>query len=85
MLEGHGVDQVLLRLLLVLLLRVVNLGRSTCGRGVSQLGLTATSEPLYRGTSLIRNTAPVGPYSSICPGPHGGPGGEGCFLRARYP
>ena len=30
----------------------------------------------YRGTSLIRNSPPVGTYSSICLGPYGGPGGR---------
>jgi len=39
----------------------------------------------YRGTSLIRNSPPLGTYSSICLGPYGGPGGGGGFLCARYP
>ena len=34
----------------------------------------------YRGTSLIRNTPLLGPYSSICLGPYGGPRGGGGFL-----
>ena len=34
----------------------------------------------YRGTSLIRNRPPLGPYSSICLGPYGGPRGGGGFL-----
>ena len=29
----------------------------------------------YRETSLIRNSLPLGTYSSICLGPYGGPGG----------
>jgi len=45
----------------------------------------AESSPDYRGTSLIRNSAPLGPYSSICLGLYGVPSGGGCFLRARYP
>jgi hypothetical protein len=32
----------------------------------------------YRGTSLIRNTPPVGPCSALCLGTYGGPVG-GCF------
>ena len=40
---------------------------------------------VYRVASLIRNSAPLGPFSGICLGPYGGPGGEGCFLCARYP
>ena len=35
----------------------------------------------YRGTSLIRNTPPVGP----CLGSYGGPMGGGGFLQVRYP
>ena len=34
----------------------------------------------YRGTTLIRNSLPLGTYSSICLGPYGGPRGGGCFL-----
>ena len=34
----------------------------------------------YRGTSLITNRRPLGPYSSICLGPYGGPRGGGGFL-----
>ena len=34
----------------------------------------------YKGTSLIRNRLPLGPYSSICLGSYGGPGGGGRFL-----
>ena len=34
----------------------------------------------YRGTSLTRTSLPVGPYSSICLGPYGGPRGGCCFL-----
>ena len=34
----------------------------------------------YRDTSLIRNSALLGPYSSVCLGPYGVPGGEGGFL-----
>ena len=33
-----------------------------------------------RGTSLIRNRPPLGPYSSICTGPYGVPRGWRCFL-----
>jgi hypothetical protein len=36
--------------------------------------------PLYRGTSLIRNTPPMRPYSSISPEPYGGRRGRGCCL-----
>ena len=39
----------------------------------------------YKGISLIRNSPPLGTYSSICLGPYGGPGGGGGFLCARYP
>jgi len=39
-----------------------------------------TTEDRYRGTSLIRNSPPPGPYSSICLGPYGVPSGGGGFL-----
>ena len=34
----------------------------------------------YRGTSLIRNSAPLDPTVGLCLGPYGGLGAEGCFL-----
>ena len=34
----------------------------------------------YRGTLPIRNSLPLGTYSSICIGPYGGPRGGGGFL-----
>ena len=37
----------------------------------------ASGGRLYRGTSLIRNRAPLGPYGSIWLGPYGGPEGGG--------
>ena len=33
----------------------------------------ATSPRRYMGPSLVRNRVPLGPYSSICLGPYGGP------------
>ena len=40
----------------------------------------------YRGTSVIRNSAPLeDPTVGKCLGPYGGPKGGGCFLGARYP
>jgi hypothetical protein len=32
---------------------------------------------MYRGTLLMRNSLPLGAYSSICLGPYGGPRGRG--------
>ena len=34
----------------------------------------------YRGTSLIRNSPPLGPYSRTMPWSYGGPTGGGLFL-----
>ena len=42
-------------------------------------------ERRYRGTSLIRNSLPLGIYSSICLGPYGVPGGGGSFLMSEVP
>ena len=39
----------------------------------------------YRGTSLVRNRTPLGPYRRPMPRVLGGPGGVGAFLWARYP
>ena len=39
--------------------------------------------PNYRGTSLMRNRPPLGPYSSICLGPYGGPMGGGAIFYER--
>ena len=39
----------------------------------------------YRGTSFIRNTHLLVPYSSICLGPYGGPRGGGLFLISEVP
>ena len=39
----------------------------------------------YRGTSLIRNRAPLGPYSSICLGPYCGPRGGTVSYERRTP
>ena len=36
-------------------------------------------------TSLIRNSPPLRPYSSICLGPYGGPRGGGQFLMSKVP
>ena len=41
--------------------------------------------PLYRGTSPISNSIPLGSYSSICLGPSGGPRGGGRFLMSEVP
>ena len=38
----------------------------------------------YRGTSLIRNSAPLEPNSRTMPRALKSPRGGGCFLRARY-
>ena len=38
-----------------------------------------------RGTSLIRNSLPLGTYSSICLGPYSGPRGGGRFLLSELP
>ena len=40
---------------------------------------------VYRDTSLMRNSLPLGIYRSMCPGPYGGPRGVGAFLLVRYP
>ena len=60
--------------------------------GFRSQGLLSSSSSLsslemrqYRGTSLIRNSASLGPYSRPCLGTYGGPGEVGCFLSARYP
>ena len=42
-------------------------------------------EMKYRGTSLIRNRAPLGLYSSTCLGPCGGPRGRGGVLMSEVP
>ena len=39
----------------------------------------------YRGTSLIRNRPPVGPYSSPMPRTLRGSQGGGCFLMSEVP
>jgi len=38
------------------------------------------SNPMYRGTSLIRNSAPLGPYGRTYLEPYGGPKGGRCCL-----
>ena len=48
-------------------------------------GTGRTGALLYKGTSLIRSSLPVGTYSSICLGPYGGPGGRGLFLMSEVP
>ena len=56
------------------------------GRGKSHLG--STSRPrhcTYRGTSLIRNSPRLGPYSRTIPRVVRWSWGGGCFLCARYP
>ena len=43
------------------------------------------SQAPYWGTSLIRNSLPLGTYSSMCLGPYDGPGGGGMFLMDEVP
>ena len=45
----------------------------------------ANTAATYRGTSLIRNTPPVGPYSSRMPRVLGGSQGGGLFLMSEVP
>ena len=56
----------------------INSPTSGCSGGRRSVGA-------YRGTSLIRNSEPLGPYSRLCPGLYGAPKRGGCFLCARYP
>ena len=39
---------------------------------------------VYRGTSLIRNSLPLGSYGRACLGPYGGPR-RGMFLMSEVP
>ena len=49
-------------------------------------GFTAADfTPCYRGTSLIRNSVPPGPYSRNMPRAHGGPRGGGLVLMSDVP
>ena len=54
-------------------------------RNVGCFGCGIAYRRPYRGTSLIRNSAPLGPYSRIGLGPYGALKGGGCFYGARYP
>jgi hypothetical protein len=45
----------------------------------------AFQEELYRGTSLLKNRAPLGPTVGLCLGPYGSPIGGGLFLMSEVP
>ena len=48
-------------------------------------GCSSTVASVYRGTSPIRNRAPLGPYRTPMPRVLWSSNGVGVFLRARYP
>ena len=48
-------------------------------------GVTLHSHAQYRGTSLIRNIAPLGPYSRTMPRALWWPKGEWLFLMSEVP
>ena len=57
------------------LMREVLMYRCTCS--VARDGVDAEGVDAYRGTSLIRNTPPVGPSIALCIGTYGDPRGVG--------
>ena len=61
--------------------------RGWCGgsRARATTSSARSAASWYRGTSLMRPPPPVGPYSSICLGPYGGPWGGGLFLMSEVP